>query len=407
MAYNLTPSQQAILRFLVKHVETDGRDGDDVWITPLPNGRTIIEDFEGDSPDIPKNVLDIFVKNGLMFYQNRTPGQYICTLTDKAYKAVDSDFSAAKQNQSQIFLAYASEDRKAVIEVYQRLEAEGFKPWMDKEDLLPGQNWEREIPKTLRTSDFALVFLSETSVTKRGYVQKEFKLVLDVLEEMPEGQIFVIPVKLDDCKVPEMFGSLHWANFYEEDGFEKVVKSIQAHTEEPVQRKETIEERAVRLKRDRDAEAERQRFLESEKGVQAACEEAEKLYQEFDRLAKLIRDKGWPMHMVTDRHQGSEHRYKITSLPYRLVIHWYCHFNNSLSRSFLYVTLRKEREDIRYEEKFDKLREHRYQFDVLKTGEQGWQQTEGGSEFYRTEDLAEMTMHDLLDRIDEEKAGSH
>jgi hypothetical protein len=38
----------------------------------------------------------------------------------------------------------------------------------------------REIPRALQTSDFILIFLSRTSVAKRGYVQREMKMALDV-----------------------------------------------------------------------------------------------------------------------------------------------------------------------------------------------------------------------------------
>jgi hypothetical protein len=98
------------------------------------------------------------------------------------------------------FLCHASDDKAHVREVYHRLRTvEGFEPWLDEEDLLPGQEWAREIPRALQTSGFILLFLSRTSVAKRGYVQREMKMALDVWQEMPEGTIHTIPVRLDDC----------------------------------------------------------------------------------------------------------------------------------------------------------------------------------------------------------------
>jgi hypothetical protein len=67
---------------------------------------------------------------------------------------------------TQIFLCHASEDRIAVMAIYDRLKALGYKPWLDKIDLLPGQYWRREIPKAIRASDFILIFLSKTLVAK-------------------------------------------------------------------------------------------------------------------------------------------------------------------------------------------------------------------------------------------------
>ncbi|MBI2371095.1 MAG: toll/interleukin-1 receptor domain-containing protein [Deltaproteobacteria bacterium] len=97
---------------------------------------------------------------------------------------------------------------------------------MDKEDLLPGQWWEQEIRKALKGSEFVIIFLSTASVAKRGYVQKEFKLALDVLNEMPVGTIYVIPVRLDDCEVPDQFRPLQWCDLFEEGGFERILQAI-------------------------------------------------------------------------------------------------------------------------------------------------------------------------------------
>ena len=128
---------------------------------------------------------------------------------------------------ARIFLCHASDDKAHVREVYHRLRAiEGFEPWLDEEDLLPGQEWAREIPRALQTSDFILIFLSRTSVAKRGYVQREMKMALDTWEELPEGTIHTIPVRLDDCNVPEQFRRYHWANLFDPNGFDRIVRAI-------------------------------------------------------------------------------------------------------------------------------------------------------------------------------------
>src|SRR5262249_18022279 len=127
-----------------------------------------------------------------------------------------------------IFLCHASEDKPQVEEVYHRLRALGWQPWMDKMDLLPGQRWQQEIPRALRASDFILIFFSRNSVAKRGYVQREFKLALDTLQEIRGALIHTIPIRLDDCDISSEFGFLQWCNFFEEDGFERIVRAIRA-----------------------------------------------------------------------------------------------------------------------------------------------------------------------------------
>ena len=39
-----------------------------------------------------------------------------------------------------VFLCHSSADKEAVRKFYQRLRRDGFKPWLDEEDILPGQD---------------------------------------------------------------------------------------------------------------------------------------------------------------------------------------------------------------------------------------------------------------------------
>jgi formylglycine-generating enzyme required for sulfatase activity len=127
---------------------------------------------------------------------------------------------------AQIFLCHASEDKAPVREVYQQLKALGFTPWLDEVDILPGQDWNYEIEQALETSDFVIVFLSTRSVQKVGYVQREFRRALRHLEEIPEGLIHTIPVKLDDCSVPRQFSRHQWVNLSENGAFDRIVRAL-------------------------------------------------------------------------------------------------------------------------------------------------------------------------------------
>jgi diadenosine tetraphosphatase ApaH/serine/threonine PP2A family protein phosphatase len=102
-----------------------------------------------------------------------------------------------------VFLCHASGDKPTVRGLYHRLRADGFDPWFDEESLLPGQDWQLEIPKAVRSSDAVIICLSSRAITKAGYVQKEIRYALDVADEQPEGAIFLIPLRLEECEVPE------------------------------------------------------------------------------------------------------------------------------------------------------------------------------------------------------------
>jgi nucleoside phosphorylase/cellulose biosynthesis protein BcsQ len=126
-----------------------------------------------------------------------------------------------------IFLAYTVDDREKVSELYKRLSDAGFRPWMDVMDLLPGERWENSIRDAIDRSDFFLVCLSSNSSNKRGFVQKEIKIALDILYEKPIGEAWLIPVRLDDSAVPSRLQELHWLNLYEDNGWQRLLYAIQ------------------------------------------------------------------------------------------------------------------------------------------------------------------------------------
>lgn len=125
-----------------------------------------------------------------------------------------------------IFLCHSSGDKQAVRDLYRRLRADGFDPWLDEENLLPGQDWQREIPEAVSTADVVLVCLSHNSITKRGYVHKEVGYALDAADEQPEGAIYLIPLKLEECDMPQRLRRWHWVNYYEAGGYEKLLSAL-------------------------------------------------------------------------------------------------------------------------------------------------------------------------------------
>jgi len=99
-----------------------------------------------------------------------------------------------------IFLSYAHEDIGMAKRIYQDLKRYGLDIWFDNESLLPGQDWENEIEKAIETSKYFLVLLSSKGMSERRYVHKEIRLALNIFDRCPEDDIFMIPIRLDDCQ---------------------------------------------------------------------------------------------------------------------------------------------------------------------------------------------------------------
>jgi hypothetical protein len=139
-----------------------------------------------------------------------------------------SDVPAVAMRRLRVFLCHAAADKPAVRELYLRLQQDGFQPWLDEKNLLPGQEWEQAIRQAVRESDVVLVCLSPIAATKRGFVQKEIKFALDVSDEQPEGVIFIIPLKLEECAVPERLSRWHWLDYFEVDRFANLARALRA-----------------------------------------------------------------------------------------------------------------------------------------------------------------------------------
>jgi hypothetical protein len=129
-----------------------------------------------------------------------------------------------------IFISYAKEDHPFACGLYLALAAAGLDPWMDKppppyagNGLQIGQRWETVLNAKIRDADYVVLILSPRSVRKRGYVQVEFRTALQLMNEMPDDQVFVLPIVSDSCDVPSLqvgqinLRNLHWEEVKQAD----------------------------------------------------------------------------------------------------------------------------------------------------------------------------------------------
>lgn len=136
---------------------------------------------------------------------------------------------AARQHaEVQVFLCHAREDKEEVKKIYSWLKSVGHVPWLDDEDLLPGQAWEAEIKKAVGKCHAILVCLSQRCVNKTGFVQKEMRLALEAAELRPRSKIFLIPARLDACDVPEEFSGRQFIDVFKPGWEDRLMKALSA-----------------------------------------------------------------------------------------------------------------------------------------------------------------------------------
>lgn len=175
------------------------------------------------------DTLDYLRRQGMLEFDKDSD---LVTITELGQKEIQkltargSRMAQPYRPHDLVFLSYAHEDTQRVREVYDLLEQTGFNLWWDQENLVGGQDWDLEINRTIEEAAVSMVFLSNNSVEKTGYVNKEIKRILDRMDMMPEGKIFIILVRMDDCQIPMRLRQWHVIDYSDSEAKEKIVKAV-------------------------------------------------------------------------------------------------------------------------------------------------------------------------------------
>jgi hypothetical protein len=128
-----------------------------------------------------------------------------------------------RQRAGHVFISYVREDAHHVDQLQERLEAAGVRVWRDTAELWPGEDWRVKIRQAIE--DGALVFIacfSQQSLSRRrSYQNEELTLAIDQLRQRPPEYPWLIPVRFDDCKIPDRdigagrtLASIQWADLF-------------------------------------------------------------------------------------------------------------------------------------------------------------------------------------------------
>ena len=103
-----------------------------------------------------------------------------------------------------VFLSYCHEDRERVSELRRALMDAGYQVWWDQ-DILPGQDWRREIKRALKNAHALVACFSESTAKRyRSGIFPELRDAIGIYRELAPGRTFIIPVRLDSCAIPDL-----------------------------------------------------------------------------------------------------------------------------------------------------------------------------------------------------------
>ncbi|MCP4353758.1 MAG: toll/interleukin-1 receptor domain-containing protein [Desulfobacterales bacterium] len=132
---------------------------------------------------------------------------------------------------TRVFISCAEKDILIANQIYADIQKQGIIPWMTRKDIKAGEKTEIAGRRAIKDSNYFLALLSTSSVNERGAFQKELKQAFDMLAEFPQGEIFIVPVRLDDCNTNnEALNDLHIIDLHKtswNSGLQRIIQALQ------------------------------------------------------------------------------------------------------------------------------------------------------------------------------------
>lgn len=120
-----------------------------------------------------------------------------------------------KRKEEKIFIAYSRKDSKKAKEIYDFLKKNNLNPWIDSEDIYPGDNWKKLIENTIEESAIVLILLSENSLSNTtGYIAKEIEKSLKTAQIDNDMTSTVIPVRLSNVELPNKLADIQAIDYF-------------------------------------------------------------------------------------------------------------------------------------------------------------------------------------------------
>jgi predicted peroxiredoxin len=148
------------------------------------------------------------------------------TLVNEAVTA--KELRRAKHKDERVaFISHSTKDKPFVRKLAADLVSNGVRVWLDEQQILVGDSIPEKIAQGLAESDFFLIVSSKNSAESQ-WVKKELNNAL--VQEIERRKVTVLPIKLDEAKMPDSILDKLYADFtgaYDE-GLKKLIESIKA-----------------------------------------------------------------------------------------------------------------------------------------------------------------------------------
>lgn len=133
-----------------------------------------------------------------------------------------------------VFLSHQHEDKGFVRRLSRDLEKSGIQTWVDEAEILVGESLLPTISTAIaKKVDFFVAILSPKSV-ESGWVQRELELAMN--KEIPTKEVFVLPILIETCTLPDYLTSKLYLDF-RGDRYASQIKVLINHIKKHYSRK--------------------------------------------------------------------------------------------------------------------------------------------------------------------------
>ena len=165
------------------------------------------------------------------------PGSYISNSVGFAVSEAPVTLEQDTVTSGHVFISYDRVDSSEIDRLHQAFMSAGVRVWRDTNEIWPGEDWQTKIRYAI-TND-ALVFLAcfsrRSLERKASYRNEEVALAISQLRLRMPGEPWLIPVRLDDCGIPDLdigggrtLASIQRADLFGENLDEKIGRLITA-----------------------------------------------------------------------------------------------------------------------------------------------------------------------------------
>lgn len=122
-----------------------------------------------------------------------------------------------------VFLCYSSKDSLPARKLYDRLSIYiKYKTWFDFGTY-------QNVEEVIENSNIVIILLSQQSISQKGYEEEFFIRTLNRVNELKaqgKRRLLVVPIRLDECTIPDHLQYLPWKDYYSKNAFEDLINSF-------------------------------------------------------------------------------------------------------------------------------------------------------------------------------------